>query len=342
MTKKEVGAVNIAWLVNNAQGGNGFDLSEGVEKTLYAMSPHIGQGWFEKIGVDDGIMVSRMVHDLKRSTDAQWIPQGDIKFESPVKNFHVGMWVRGACRYGEYVDGREQAPLEVEISAGKALVLCDYSLDATFFNPAGCRSDYLGANVPYDGLIELLGQEDVNEILTVLGVKDRKGSVICDFPLKLMAPLEQAMSGPFKGVAQRLHCMARVLDFLASLVHHCRSQTRQDSSQALRHKGRVRALHDYLSSLDGKLPSLGSLSKEFGMSARRLNEAFAAEYGQSIFAYITDQRLEAAHEVMVASSEPMKLVAERLGYAHVNHFIAAFKRKYGYTPGQLRRGGLLS
>ena len=144
----------------------------------------------------------------------------------------------------------------------------------------------------------------------------------------------------YQGVAQRLYCMARVLDFLASLVHHCRNQGSRNDIQSLRHKERVRALHDYLSSLDGKLPSLGSLSKQFGLSARRLNEAFAAEYGQSIFPYITDQRLEAAHKVMVAYSEPMKLVAERLGYAHVNRFIAAFKRKHGYTPGQLRRGGL--
>jgi AraC-like DNA-binding protein len=101
----------------------------------------------------------------------------------------------------------------------------------------------------------------------------------------------------------------------------------------------VQALHEYLSRLEGKLPTLSLLSKQFGLSARRLNEAFAAEYGQSIFAYITDQRLQAAHEVMVVTDEPMKRVAERLGYAHVNHFIAAFKRKYGYTPGQLRRGG---
>jgi AraC-like DNA-binding protein len=29
--------------------------------------------------------------------------------------------------------------------------------------------------------------------------------------------------------------------------------------------------------------------------------------------------------------------ATRLGYSHVNHFISAFKRKFGYSPGSLRR-----
>jgi AraC-like DNA-binding protein len=36
------------------------------------------------------------------------------------------------------------------------------------------------------------------------------------------------------------------------------------------------------------------------------------------------------------------LILERLGYAHVNHFIAAFKRKYGYPLGQQRRGNSLA
>jgi len=33
----------------------------------------------------------------------------------------------------------------------------------------------------------------------------------------------------------------------------------------------------------------------------------------------------------------MKVLAARLGYSHVNHFIAAFKKKFGYPPGSLRK-----
>ena len=33
----------------------------------------------------------------------------------------------------------------------------------------------------------------------------------------------------------------------------------------------------------------------------------------------------------------VKQLADRLGYSHVNHFINAFRRQYGYPPGQLRR-----
>jgi AraC-like DNA-binding protein len=33
----------------------------------------------------------------------------------------------------------------------------------------------------------------------------------------------------------------------------------------------------------------------------------------------------------------MKVIAERLGYSHVNHFITALKRKFGYPPGSVRK-----
>jgi AraC-like DNA-binding protein len=33
----------------------------------------------------------------------------------------------------------------------------------------------------------------------------------------------------------------------------------------------------------------------------------------------------------------MKALANQLGYSHVNHFITAFKRQFGYSPGTIRR-----
>ena len=49
-------------------------------------------------------------------------------------------------------------------------------------------------------------------------------------------------------------------------------------------------------------------------------------------------RLEAAHAAIQSSDVPLKKLAERLGYAHFNHFNAAFKKKFGYPSGSLRKG----
>lgn len=90
-------------------------------------------------------------------------------------------------------------------------------------------------------------------------------------------------------------------------------------------------------SLEGRLPTLNQLATEFGLSAKQLNIEFKVEFGQSIFEYVTNNRLEQVHEALLESSIPMKVLSERLGYSHVNHFITAFRRRFGYPPGSLRR-----
>ncbi len=102
-------------------------------------------------------------------------------------------------------------------------------------------------------------------------------------------------------------------------------------------RDKVRALRDYLIGVTGKVPSLAGLAGQFGFSLRRLNDVFTQEYGSSIAAYISGYRLERAREAVLTTDVPLKVIAERLGYTHVNHFNAAFSRRFGYPPGRLRK-----
>jgi len=85
------------------------------------------------------------------------------------------------------------------------------------------------------------------------------------------------------------------------------------------------------------VPTLNELAKRYGMSARALNVRFKEAYGQSIFACISDIRLAEAHEALLKSDTPIKVIAAHLGYAHVSNFTSAFSKKYGYSPGSLRK-----
>ena len=41
--------------------------------------------------------------------------------------------------------------------------------------------------------------------------------------------------------------------------------------------------------------------------------------------------------MIVKTDLALKVLAARLGYAHVSNFTAAFRRQFGVTPGSLRR-----
>jgi len=81
------------------------------------------------------------------------------------------------------------------------------------------------------------------------------------------------------------------------------------------------------------------LAQQYGISARVLNDEFRKVYGCSIFTYISELRLKEAHEVLLKTDIPMKTLAINLGYRHVKHVICAFGRKFGYSPGSLRKKG---
>jgi transcriptional regulator GlxA family with amidase domain len=101
--------------------------------------------------------------------------------------------------------------------------------------------------------------------------------------------------------------------------------------------GILRELHHYLMHLEGDMPTLKELGSKFGTSPQNLNKGFMREYGQSIYCMVTNHRLNLAHQVLVNSSLPIKTIATRMGYSHVNHFTYAFGKKFGYPPGSLRR-----
>ena len=71
--------------------------------------------------------------------------------------------------------------------------------------------------------------------------------------------------------------------------------------------------------------------------ASKLNQSFIKKYDQSIYSFLTNQRLDQAHEALLKTGIPMKILAHKIGYSHVNHFITAFKKKFGVTPGSLRK-----
>ncbi len=100
---------------------------------------------------------------------------------------------------------------------------------------------------------------------------------------------------------------------------------------------RSRAIYEQLVNTRGKLPTMEELATQYGCSIRILNNEFSAEYGQPVAASLAEYRFKLAHDAVQQTTIPLKVLAQQLGYSHVNHFISAFRKKFGYAPGKLRR-----
>ena len=79
-------------------------------------------------------------------------------------------------------------------------------------------------------------------------------------------------------------------------------------------------------------PSLDSLSSEIGLPLKKLKEGFKELYGDTVYAYLMDHKMEEACKILNTKKYNVNEVGLKLGYSTASHFIAAFKKKYGTTP----------
>ena len=81
---------------------------------------------------------------------------------------------------------------------------------------------------------------------------------------------------------------------------------------------------------------LSDLAREAGVSATSLKTKFAAVVGQSVFAFLRDQRLERARKGLESEGWTVSQAAYFVGFRHPSNFSTAFRRKFGTPPSGLR------
>ena len=79
-------------------------------------------------------------------------------------------------------------------------------------------------------------------------------------------------------------------------------------------------------------PTLQDLSTEVGLSLKKLKEGFKKVYGDSVYSFLFDYKMEYARKLLDSGEYNVNEVGLKIGYSTSSHFITAFKRKFGTTP----------
>lgn len=79
-------------------------------------------------------------------------------------------------------------------------------------------------------------------------------------------------------------------------------------------------------------PSLQELASEIGLSLKKLKEGFRQIYGDSVYSFLFDYKMEFARRLLDTGDYNVNEVGLKVGYSTSSHFIAAFKKKFGTTP----------
>lgn len=84
--------------------------------------------------------------------------------------------------------------------------------------------------------------------------------------------------------------------------------------------------------------SLQDLADRFFLSREYISRRFKREFGENVFDYLTNVRLERAKRLLLDSEITVVRIAELVGYQDEKYFSRVFKKSTGCTPNEFRRG----
>ncbi len=95
---------------------------------------------------------------------------------------------------------------------------------------------------------------------------------------------------------------------------------------------RIKKAKEIIISRMAEPPTLVDLSDEIGLSLKKLKEGFKQIYGDSVYSFLFDYKMDYARKMLETGEHNVNEVGLKVGYSTASHFIAAFRKKFGTTP----------
>jgi len=154
-----------------------------------------------------------------------------------------------------------------------------------------------------------------------------------DIPPNLLVELNQLFTIQLSENANRLFYQGKILELLALYFSERKPNT--ESCPFLNNEDMVRKIKnakEYLLKHEDHPPTIKELARLAGLNEYQLKAGFKEIYGNTVFGYLLDHKMDHARVLLDSHKYQVAQVAYQIGYANPSHFIAAFKKKFGVTP----------
>jgi AraC-like DNA-binding protein len=86
-----------------------------------------------------------------------------------------------------------------------------------------------------------------------------------------------------------------------------------------------------------KPPTIRKLARQVALNEFKLKTGFRQYFNMGMFEWLIEQKMRYAKELILTTNKPIKDICTMVGYPRVTNFITAFRRRFGNSPGALRR-----
>lgn len=324
--------VKFNWLLEDSELTSEHLHDQDIPWTAIPIPERIGSGGYEAWFLTNDITIYHSSYQFKPKVSGQLIPLANVSAKFKESTLMIQTLPKGRVIHRDKL-----APNDVIFGDGVDLFRLSESTSVTPVVDTSGEIDMVSMMIGRTSLSMLIGEALADQLLGKLDLLPGPKVVVKSIPSHVNHALQTCLKSEYSSALKKVSAQAKILEFLSELTKYmCEDLDKRDLTNR-QAKKRLKELKQYLVELEGKLPTINSLATQFGRSTRLLNEEFQEEYGESIFNFVLNHRLNSAHKAITQSNVALKLLAKRLGYAHVNHFSAAFKKKFGYAPGSLRK-----
>lgn len=142
-------------------------------------------------------------------------------------------------------------------------------------------------------------------------------------------------------VSRLLYSNNIIINSITTVLQDMIPETTASLNMALHHQSDtvlIQNVGEYiLKNLENPLPSTSELSKMFNINEFKLKDSFRHFFSTSIYQFYTEERLKKAHLLILKTNIPLKEIAFISGYNDYTNFYKAFKKRFSYSPSDLKR-----
>jgi AraC-like DNA-binding protein len=285
------------------------------------MEKNIAEGVFEKTRLEEGFYLLKFQNEQKqpvkilRNINSNYIQfhfsgKGEGKFFFNEGSYKIQLQEENSLLL---YNPKRDLPIDLELQPGSwviSIVISIKKFHALFSEEAG--------------------------YISFLNLENRDKQYYKDAPLSpgMMIVLNQVMNYNVVSTIKNLYYKGKCFELL-SLYFNRSEEPNIEQCPFLSDEEnvmKIRKAKDIVIANMAEPPSLQELSREIGLSLKKLKEGFKQIYGDSVFSFLFDYKMEYARKLLDTGEYNVNEVGLRVGYSTSSHFIAAFRKKFGTTP----------
>lgn len=281
----------------------------------------IAQGLYEETQVNPGFFILKFTND---SSENQYFKR---EVNSNYIQFHFCVKGQGAFVFNE---GNYNLPILEDHS----LLLYNPKLDLPIELSLQPKSWLISILLPIKKLHELFSKEA--NYISFLSDENKERKYYKDtlFSPSMAIVLNQLLQFSLHPMVKPLYFKAKSYELLSLYFNTPKSVDVEQCPFLVdeTNVAKIKKAKEIIIDRMAEPPTLQELAKEIGLSLNKLKEGFKQVYGEPVFSFLFDYKMEVARQLLVSGSYNVNEVGLKVGYSTSSHFISAFKKKYGVTP----------